>query len=812
MAGVTCTTTRVGCLLFASIFLFSVGLTVHAHGGGGRKASDKWAENAFESVQKPVQQSAHSFLHDRNKSPLMLPLDVNVVLVGFSGDGGYGFTVDAEKLRSFLMLSSLQYRPSCIETGKELEIIHQLTYNVVHAGREHVARLEQAVKGALKPAGVEQSTAKEYPGRHMVYTVEATNVEPAFDALYESLFGAHSAHEGAGSGRSPPSALIITNFDKRRLQPGAKPSARAAAEAVGGIPERDTGAPDADFMYRYMYQGGGRTATWISAGRYAVVDLSAGPCVFGSKKSSPGSVAPSSLPHLYMVPDNIRNSPHQAALFQGHLSSVIVQAVQHLFAPDIRIQTLDFAHRVLVPIMVLRNHHDFNPLTPGHEFSVDLAAVEKEVRKMVHPGQEVAVVAGVHSLHEHEHLATAIAKAQQSHSVLEPVGIGRYTVGTAPYLDGKIILEELRTSADMLASGLIGISHPILAKTFFNPQLPVAEQGPPVQAPGGLEQPTPGAYAADGKEPKKDKDKKHPQYTKSHGTRVIPVYLISIAGTSPELLLNGDSLVETSNDAVVVLQTTAGNVPIGYHSENVTRFAIPSAPTRHIIAGVASVLGGLVAPYERINPMRRQVHESWMWSTGHHPFGPFSNTTGVSLLIADTVQRNAIVSRIDTALRGVRKALEEVEKFATEHLSTPFGDRRDILLASAGETRGAGGGWPDVLYRDGEQSAVALPQAVVERLQRVLMDLEEQFVKLGGLLYSHQLAAAHELSSSVLVAVRGFHQYVEQELAAAREGIKCCKTEYVHASTSRQAFYYAGILAAGLSVYFLVIFFSSPER
>ena len=37
------------------------------------------------------------------------------------------------------------------------------------------------------------------------------------------------------------------------------------------------------------------------------------------------------------------------------------------------------AHRVLLPILVLRNHAEYDPLQPGHNHSLDIAAIVKEV-------------------------------------------------------------------------------------------------------------------------------------------------------------------------------------------------------------------------------------------------------------------------------------------------------------------------------------------------------------------------------------------------------------------------------------------------
>ncbi len=63
--------------------------------------------------------------------PFPIPLEVNVVLVGFLGDGGYRFQLDGNMLQEHLKKTFPSHRPACLETGALLEIEHQLTYNVI---------------------------------------------------------------------------------------------------------------------------------------------------------------------------------------------------------------------------------------------------------------------------------------------------------------------------------------------------------------------------------------------------------------------------------------------------------------------------------------------------------------------------------------------------------------------------------------------------------------------------------------------------------------------------------------------------------
>jgi hypothetical protein len=53
---------------------------------------------------------------------------------------------------------------------------------------------------------------------------------------------------------------------------------------------------------------------------------------------------------------------------------------------------------------------------------------------------------------------------------------------------------------------------------------------------------------------------------------------------------------------------------------------------------------------------------------------------------------------------------------------------------------------------------------------------------------------------------------VDHLIATEADQLRCCEVVYARPVQSSQAFIYGGILVAGFVVYFLVIFFSSPER
>lgn len=79
-----------------------------------------------------------------------------------------------------------------------------------------------------------------------------------------------------------------------------------------------------------------------------------------------------------------------------------------------------------------------------------------------------------------------------------------------------------------------------------------------------------------------------------------------------------------------------------YVSEIERRHVIPSQVQRHVLAGLASVVGGLSAPYEKASHVHERPVVNWLLAMGCHPFGPFSNTSQISQMLRDV----ALVSQI----------------------------------------------------------------------------------------------------------------------------------------------------------------------
>eukprot|EP00897_Mesotaenium_endlicherianum_P008756 jgi/Mesen1/7909/ME000420S07051 len=768
---------------------------------------------------------------DIKTTPLHVPLEINIVLVGFNGDGGYRYKVDSEELRWFMQRSFPSHRPTCQETGHELEIEHDLTYTVLPVGGMELQVLEKEVRNHMV-----RNNAASSPGR--AYTVEGTQVEGVFDRFYSYLFGQDStASSEKDLERPAPAAVFIFNFDKVRMDPEGN-TYKADGDLPSEVPmrplsEQDLAQQESNYTYSYTYNGGAQTQVWVSHGRYAVIDLSAGPCTYGQLASEEGSVGPATLPRVrsLVLAETAQKTPAAKAkrertakdgaqkggdtggsdgqaFFHGSVSALLVSAIEHLFSPD--------------------------------------------VKRMVQPEQELVVVDGVHSLHDHERLAMAVTRAVQSQTLHEPLPGGGHAPRTRTFLDGAFLVEEMRHSADMLAAGILDVAHPVLSDSFFDPLVPVHDReqmiddAPLKKAPPKKRTILP---------VKKDWQPREGGGKRRWARQRREKFVLSLAGVDGEMLMEGESPLFVVHDAVIVLQTSNDSVPLrcrqlflracagapellvtspppgggichlapsrccralpsvtpaltqplpssssprralrSYVSESRRCTAAPSQPQRAVVAGVAAVLGGLAAPYEKLAPRFHEVRQDWLWAAGHHPFGPFSNTSSLSLLLHDTILRNAIYSRVDTALHGVRQSLvlslmtekengrrcpavkkpllrphsqqglamlevwsnsnhipdisrqPAIEEFSDRFLHTPFGDP----VASSSGPRTAGMQWLDKLYRDPHKLAHPLPHGIVEKLEKNLEEIEEHLVQISQHLYDHQLKEGHSLSLFLL--------------------------------------------------------------
>ena len=109
---------------------------------------------------------------------IVVNVDVNVGLLGFSGEGAWQFELNARELHSLLELLLPERRPSCGPEATPMGVTYKLNYNVVLM-QTGLARLQHTLATAMRPAHADERG---------VYDVEASAIEEHFDMLYASYF------------------------------------------------------------------------------------------------------------------------------------------------------------------------------------------------------------------------------------------------------------------------------------------------------------------------------------------------------------------------------------------------------------------------------------------------------------------------------------------------------------------------------------------------------------------------------------------------------------------------------------------------
>jgi len=94
-------------------------------------------------------------------------------------------------------------------------------------------------------------------------------VEPIFQRLYSFIFDMEPSYPANEMDRPVPVAIFFVNFDKVRMDPRNKEVDLDSLMygAISGLTEQELKKQEAEYIYRYRYNGGGATQVWLSSGR-----------------------------------------------------------------------------------------------------------------------------------------------------------------------------------------------------------------------------------------------------------------------------------------------------------------------------------------------------------------------------------------------------------------------------------------------------------------------------------------------------------------------------------------------------------------
>ncbi len=340
----------------------------------------------------------------------------------------------------------------------------------------------------------------ERPGQHMVvpvFDIELSEIEAALDGIVVGSLEAEMRAIGIDTQTHRPfheSGVVILNPDKERMRDFMRPS-----ELVTLKNPLDADRPSLPFVYRYRYNGGAPTKQWIGYGRHAFMDLTAMPTSFGGSTTGEGTVGRETIPQVETALDHkVSSSLHSpeeivelysaaeaAAARQGNpgvapstrfasrLASATLNAVRKVFVADVRFSKIEYAERIVVPIIVLRNHEQFSPFTtdtplPGEDgrfddMKIDLSVLRFELKQMLLPSQDLVITTMTRSIYDHRHLSSSVFNALTEDTLHSPAagapsaGASGYVARTVPYLDSEVLINQLvaSSSSDALLTAVI---------------------------------------------------------------------------------------------------------------------------------------------------------------------------------------------------------------------------------------------------------------------------------------------------------------------------------------------------------------------
>lgn len=521
---------------------------------------------------------------------------------------------------------------------------------------------------------------------------------------------------------------------------------------------------------------------------------------------------------------------------------------------------------------MLRNHLDFDPLEStrteqagGDDSSeedashISIKGLQSSIGVLALPGQEILVTGTTHSLHEHRHLAYAVQRALSTTTSFRADALSHLATGPESWstsslgprvredamLDSAMLADELASVSDILARGMLA-SHDRqrVSNMLSSSQASRIGSGPTTTA--------------------QEVDKTSPAALMDtrYGSFVLPVFFLSLAGMPSGLLLNGQGLFSSTKDLVMVLQTEEPMVETPYFAGTSALYLSSRAVQRHVLAGVASSLAGLLPPTEHFSRHHNRTITDFFWGHGHHPFEPFGNSESLSLLHQDAALRNSLLSRLSLATSILEDGLSTVDSFIALYLFNPYGqpishqlptpaghwldslfegleDRSDdrVPSSSSGPDTPSSPEQPhgkEDHHEGGEAHETpinnALPQQTVIRLQTSIQAVREQLIDIGKLLdepdtvvptalvgSSPRLQEALRKSASLLTSAQAVSKYAKDEVARARERLVCCSVEHMlmnyhhhEIPTSPTSALFWLLCAMMILMAFMMVFSSSP--
>eukprot|EP00897_Mesotaenium_endlicherianum_P006582 jgi/Mesen1/5952/ME000301S05071 len=440
------------------------------------------------------------------------------------------------------------------------------------------------------------------------------DVTKASSQLTTKIASAIAGHLAAtGTARPPPAAGQLAAV------PYSVVDAVLEAQAGGRHEEDDhytlfvLNLPKATEPYAYSY-GDGRhdcLGTFHSGkDRYMWIDLTAGPVSYGPAVHGHGLVTNASFVQV--------SKAQPLGVLTAHLVTMAAHAVAHVASPAMYHYPIPFAKHAEVRLIVLRSGGDGEGR--GQQ-GIDLASIEKELTSKIReqsillPHQELSFATSHLSFSRCAFCAAAYSRSLRTHAgktLDEGKGMQVQT-----YLDSEQLHHLLRS---------------------FWPEIKTAAE---IQDAHSME-----LEATD-------------------SWRMIPIFLLDLDSIETILLDRTDQAV-AYDDMVLAVRTKGPKYASEFTCNGEAVQLDPTDVTRPALAALLQTGWGITPPYMTWSKLHSRIEDDYRWAVGKTPFGPFSTSRELSLLVFDSARRNILYTLLNETLGDALHTLEAIKSYGGE--------------------------------------------------------------------------------------------------------------------------------------------------
>lgn len=590
---------------------------------------------------------------------------VDVVLVGFGGDGEAAVSLEAGELQRYLSHAGLgreQVKHVLRGSTHDLPMGTRYLYRIVHAHSSLRARIQMAVQTTVdhlvanNPFVLEAVEANRHaskPGTHKpprlpVLRVPARVVHQLITEEYEAA-------------RMHQTAVYLLNLQPIVLRDETKP--HRPAEVREGTQERvrlhyvytqeapergenESGAPDESAVPPPHHCP---TLHWESSlHRLSWFDLSAGPLAYGPSTEGEGVITDYSTPSIgRMLRDQTRHAQQvwESKTRGGSVNSEVP------FRPSVELDS-HYRHTLLSDLALLVHKTTRALLAPPtHRWPITHAEHVRVHLIFVHERRR-HVEASNDPHAAHEDTATTDAASDERTQSRAWSAVEHELLGLA--LPGQTIevrrhdlrFEEcaqcVAAYAHSLRTSAASVQTDHSTPTSMHIHTHVRHHLDATELKDWLEHFDSSQWGL------KDDS------ASSAGVRVMRVFIYDLAATQPVLLDRSHQSVAFDDMVVAVQSRAAPPRDVDFECAGRDLTMDPRDASRATLAAILTAGWGIVPAYQTWSPHRNDTERDFMFATGNTPFGHFSRETKLNFAIKDAVSEDSTREYTHQGSEGAR--------------------------------------------------------------------------------------------------------------------------------------------------------------